>query len=748
MKQKLYKILSVVSLSLAVMVFAGEVFAQATWAEPDCNPSDDPTICNISAPINVSDSDQTKTGGLSINGTLEATSSFQYTGATGSFSVTPDSITDSMVEDDLTANIFIRDGDYSSPGYQAVNLGSWNTVFTSSDEVTGMLDAAAIEPTSEYWVNETGDTMTGQLSIQPPDTALDITHSTANTSHAIDIYVSSSVDDGNSLTGAKALYIESDSPDINAIPIYVDVNGSAKTGIYVETNASNSTGIYVNQSGVNAPGIYVAADDNGVESYSSSAAGVRGETNSAYQAGVIGYTGAASSYGILGESAQAEGVYGNTYNGSGAYGTVGCANNANCGRWGGSEYAGLFDNGTLTFGRVIGNDFLPTDDETYGLYSYAAGANLGSIKLSGVDWGDVTLFASDGSELWVHHNHSSNPAHWRIDGSTMQENINRPFGSAGYTGATLAPKGLVAVHDSDGEVCEWEKRADRFQCPYGAGDPGFIDGTRAGIVKLYFDGKYFWGGKDVSKGMVRFDADYSNNVATPATAGWGPNSKIRDIILADNDIYYIEDRDPVTNESRIVKLDRNGNSIIRDWTFTSYDLDSLVFDGKYLWASASDGPVSAGGVFQGLMRIDVETEVTDKFDFNSSYPTDFDSPTDMVFDGTYIWVLLKGSSKAARVSPFIKDGASLAVVNDEFIDFAIPPHMITYDGNSIFIIGDNGTAGSTKIYKLAAGKGYGQDWSGVLPREGISLWDYNTGNGACIRVESGTLAVYTGALCN
>lgn len=75
MKRQLLFIFSLLSLPFVVN-------AATTWSEPSCDPSVDPTVCNISAPINVSATTQTKAGGLAITGALSTGSSLTVAGAT------------------------------------------------------------------------------------------------------------------------------------------------------------------------------------------------------------------------------------------------------------------------------------------------------------------------------------------------------------------------------------------------------------------------------------------------------------------------------------------------------------------------------------------------------------------------------------------------------------------------------------------------------------------------------------------
>lgn len=95
----------------AVFLLVSALPAQAAWNTPTCNPDDvDPTdpTCNVSAPLNVSDADQIKTGELEVHNTVSAedliiSNSFSGTG-NGTVSITTsagDAVT--VTQDDVTS---------------------------------------------------------------------------------------------------------------------------------------------------------------------------------------------------------------------------------------------------------------------------------------------------------------------------------------------------------------------------------------------------------------------------------------------------------------------------------------------------------------------------------------------------------------------------------------------------------------------------------------------------------------------
>lgn len=754
------RILNFVIVTIFIVVPTHLVSAQSFWQEPNCDPSIDPAACNVAAPLNVSSSNQTKIGGLTIQGTLNATSGFTFSGAASSFSVTPDSITDSMVSNTLTASSFVRNGDYSATG-AAVNLNTWTSTPSASAEVLGTLPTSAI---ADDWVNETGDTMTGELAINPgSNRAILITQTTTTAQHAISI-------GQGATTNGIGIHIDNPSSSATAYPINIRVVNATRRAINIEQGAVDGIGVYAYGTGSNTIGIYGYGNNttgrgvvgiagtlpgtglpsgtagvygisytNGTSgiygSGTTSGDGVIGETSATNRSGVIGKASATGAIGVSGQSTTSTGVFGATTGTSGNYGVIGCANNTNCGKIGGVEFAGQFDN------RVVGYDFLPTEEERFGTNSFRTGGKWGSVTISGIDWEYVTFMASDGEELWVNLAHPANPNMYRVNSAMMTQNTSQSHGSIGFRGATLGSKGFLTIRNTDGEICVWEKAAASFSCP-GTPDPD-LEYTES----IWFDGSYYWAGRTGGRGITRFDDTFTFAASVQTTGATGPGSSaIVDFTQDEKNVYALEDTNTgvFPSSSKIKVIDRSGNKIDKEYNFNNLEVRALEFDGKYIWGAA----VTTSGQ-DGLVRLDPVTGSFSFLDFSAPYPTQFDGPRDLVFDGTYLWVILENSLMMARVSPYQANLASPTVIENDFMTFSYAPHTITFDGEAIWVlVRDTSGAGTTNIVRIHSGKGYGYQTTTVFPREGISIWDNTTGTGSCIRVESGALVVNTGALCN
>lgn len=754
------RILTFVITITFVVVPTHLVNAQSFWQEPNCDPSIDPAACNVAAPLNVSSSDQTKLGGLTIQGNLNATTGFSFSGAASSFNVTADSITDSMVSNTLTASSFVRNGDYSATG-AAVNLNTWTSTPSSSSEVLGTLPTSAI---ADDWVNETGDTMTGELAINPANNrAILITQTTNTAQQAISIGQSAT-------TNGVGINIDNPSSSATAYPINIRVVNATRRAISIEQGAVDGIGVYAYGTGSNTIGIYGYGNNStgrgivgitgtlpgtglpsgtagvyGV-SYTNNAPGVYGngttvgngvigETTGSSRTGVFGKASGTSSVGVMGESSAYYGLYGNTTSSVGFYGVIGCRNNQNCGKLGGSEYAGQFDN------RVVGYDFLPTEEERFGTNSFRTGGKWGAVTISGIDWEYVTFMGSDGEELWVNLAHPANPNMYRVNSAMMTQNTSQSHGSIGFRGATLGTKGLLNIRNTDGEICVWEKDAASFSCP-GTPDPD-LEYTES----LWFDGSYYWAGRTGGRGITRFDETFALAASAQTTGAGGPGSSaIVDFTQDEKNVYALEDTNTgvFPSGSKIKVIDRSGNKIDKEYTFPDWEVRALEFDGKFVWGTA----VTTSGR-DGLVKLDPVNGGYAFLDFTTLYAAQFDNPKDLVFDGTYLWVTLENSFMMTRVSPYQVDPANPTVIENDFITFSYAPQTITFDGEAIWVlVRDTSGAGTTNIVRIHSGKGYGYQTTTVFPREGISIWDNTTGTGSCIRVESGALVVNTGALCN
>lgn len=348
------------------------VYAQS-WAEPDCNPATDPASCNVSAPLNVSSSGQTKAGPLTITGALTGgstltiadtsvlstlvvngtnstfnspaifNSSFTYTGNAANFVISADTIIDADVSNTLTSSNYVGTG------------STTNAVDLATAEVAGQLPASAVK---EEWVNVIGDNMTGALIITPSSAVDGLTINPNSTQEAIyingitgqplvNLYQSGGTGPGLSVTmnagtsgrglnvyvdpasGSKAVYLESDSTTSAAYVLDVRSDGSSARTINVTNVTASGYGILASASGATSTAIRGSGTSYGVFGYASdsgTAAGVYGAGNQAYG----GYfssagTSATTLYAELTSAAtttSSKAIYGAGKNGYGGYFTA------------------------------------------------------------------------------------------------------------------------------------------------------------------------------------------------------------------------------------------------------------------------------------------------------------------------------------------------------------------------------------------------------------------------------------------
>lgn len=703
----------VVMVSIVVpIIFPSVAQAQAAWEPPLCDPSADPTTCNIAAPINVSSANQVKAGSLTVGG-------FSISGSSPVTNVNltvPNSlIVDDMVSNTLTASKFSR----GSGGTDAVDLSKWHTSTAGANiEVVGALPAGAI---TDEWVNVIGDTMTGTLLINNSSgTSLGISNTSTSGTSALDVVVTGSIPRAVNIT----------------------TQATSGTGIWIDTSAaSSSTGIYIT---AKKYGVYAYSDDTLYQTIyglnNNGGTGVYGHTksgtgNSVATQGYMEGTGT----GVVGFSSQGNGVNGITAGTTTKiWGVTGCAGGGsiNCGFLGGNDVAGRFDD------RVVGDQFLALNEPSVDDSAYRATGKWGSIQIQGVDWQNLSFMESDGEELWLNLAHPANPMMYRLNSAMATQNISASPGSIGFVGAAIGAKGFVTVRNTDGEICEWQKNASSFACP------GTPDADLQGTESLFFDGTYYWAGRTNGRGITQFDNSYSvaNIIPTTGAAG-GPQAAIIDFVQDETNVYALEDSDVTStpSNSRLHVIDRKSNKVTATYVFTGMEVHKIIYDGKYIWGTALN---SSGK--SGLLRIVPASGQADFLDFQTKYgTTQFDKPNDLVFDGTYIWVILGGSKTMARISPYQEDIASPKIIGDEFVTFTYEPLLITFDGEAIWVVvDDTASAGITSVQRFFSGHGSGYQTTTVFPKEGISLWDYDTGQGICLRVESGALTVNTGALCN
>lgn len=307
--------------------------AKAAWVDPGCDPAvSGPGCASISAPLNVSSTNQTKTGGITAGG-LTSTNGLNVT---GSVVLPPNSVLDAAVQDNVTANRYVlKTGDTVS-GNLTVNgtttcnnLTANGTLILPNNSVTDAMVTDSI--TANKYVARTGDTMTGSLQINSASSGL-ISNST--------------------------------------------------TGYGVYGTSTDGYGLFA-----------TSGNNNAVYAYSNNSVGINGFSYTNY--GIYGATIGVGYAGVGGLSSAGPGVYGTT-GGSSYYGVMGCSGSANCGSLGGNTYAGYFNGAVKSTGqiesdsniKINANKGLTLYDEAGNAYcikmfSNSAAAPGGSAKVTG-----------------------------------------------------------------------------------------------------------------------------------------------------------------------------------------------------------------------------------------------------------------------------------------------------------------------------------------------------------------------------
>jgi carbon monoxide dehydrogenase subunit G len=667
------------------------VTAQALWAEPSCDPADDPNGCNVSAPLNVSSVSQTKSGALTLTGVLTtnggitintvgltanaaaqfnnnvtvsgttslgtltvngvsstfnsqaifnnnvtATSKFTYSGASGNFSLTADSIDDSEVNNNLTASIFRGSGSSTD----AVDLGT--------AEVSGTLSSSSV---TDVWVNTTGDTISSgtgltikpssgiALTIQPTSSAEGISISGSSTLPLISLNAggTSSNSKGlyvnlNATSAARAIDVVSASSDY---PLYISGTGTATRSIYASNVANNGAAIYGTASGTTSSGVVGAGTYYGGY-FTSNTNGLYSRGDGGYGAYVVATdtTGPAvwARLTNTGTTTSSKAVYGEGANGYGGYFTA-------TGTSSSAIYAGNTGNGGK--GIDISTSGIGINITTSSTTSTATGI---VISASGGQKGIVISASSTGIDV----NTSS--------GVAIEANDDSIHTTAGYRGGQFYPAGnnSTDLHaNTDAELVDSISITSA---------PGLDAGG------LVFDGSDVWvaGGAHSSVfgsvAVQRISAyngqlSASYNPSSIPAGGWSPGA----MIYATGKVFAFQENGTDTQYLSIDPYDDSASSITGNLS-TSLAISSAVDDGENIWLGTSNriyklsGRVSLASVKSGIGQI-VDMLYADGYiwaldhDNSRLYQLNQTSgltvstitvgsgPVDMEYDGAYIWVL-------------------------------------------------------------------------------------------------------------
>lgn len=745
-----------------VIWLATPVVLLATWAEPTCDPAADPTSCNISAPINVSTSNQTKSGGLTLDGALitngtitanstitaagavtinatgsltvngnstlgtitsgilivngtsstfnsqaifnngmDVASKFNYTGAAGNFTITADSINDSEVSDTLTASIFIGTGSTTN----AVDLNT-----------------AELNTTGETWVNTTGDTMTGTLTINPTTgRAIAIQPNTTSDGIWISGATGEALVSLNQTGNGKGIYLNTiagvTGKGIEVVyagsgyPVEIRSTGSSTRSLTVENGTTGGYGVYSKAGGTNSTGVAGTGTLYGTVGASTTGTGGFFITDAAGGTGLY----ATLNNTATTTSSKALEVVGK--NGYGAYITAD-----------GDSATGLYventnTTGTYSVGYFKANGATASTGTTTALYAentstasgitkYAIQATATSPTGEGIyavsDYGQAGHFKSDfGKGIYVDVS----------GGGTYGIDIDAPGAVAGINIAV--DDGEVALDANNGEIkAEGGFRGGQFYANENAGNgvmpnvtPDYSDSTSltSGYTTtgLMYDGSQIWVAR---KGTYPTDGILENVDTAQAK------------LLSDTSVGFSLTTAPVyapgyisgdyvwvfsTASDSYAYLDRQTGSITTGSSGATDYPNAVVFDGKHLWLGGNNSimqysytgvlstRVSGLGNISDIIYADGYIWAADDTN-NVVHQVDVDTYTDqqitvgtdpsaLVYDGANVWVANYSDDTLTKISTTDNSTTSYTISS-----LGIGPNDIVFDGANIWIGFDNG----------------------------------------------------------
>lgn len=736
--------------------------ALAVWAEPSCDPAVDPTVCNVSAPLNVSSTDQSKAGGLNIdgtftvggsltvngtnsifaspaifNGSLTAANSFVFSGSAGNFTLTPDSIEDADVSNNLTASQFIMGSASVTP---AVDL--------NTTEVTGTLPASAI---TDLWVNTTSDTMTGTLTVQPTASNPSIISSgfsnqalvslnptgTSASSAGLSVSVSSPLANGiivsptgigttgsgiliSSSAGRPGMLIDTTG---TGYPIVITSRGSAVHGIDVVMQGSSATGVIASATQSGGTGVSGAGDSyggyftagsgtgvvglgvlNGVLGNSTSGAGVSGSSTS----GNGGYFTSSSGTGVRVDATGS--VYGVDIVGTSATTTGLHINNAGLGASITSNSMGVnitvpdyniaveANNGVIhSTGGFRGGQFYANEASGSSMYPDVEPNDLQYISFGTLATGRSLLY--DGGSIWVGLYRTGSP-------STQINRMSTMDGHQVYTNASVFPDAgvLTMVNDlvyafyNDGNYVTY----DRYDGTVG----GAILSASINPTATMYDGQSIWLG---TANRIYQWSDLRTNSITARAINLG---NISDIVYADGFIWAAD-----SSNDLVYKI--NPNNYARSSIAVGDNPVTLVYDGQYIWV-ANDAAIDSD---DSLTRINTQDDSTNAVPI-SVLGAD---PTTLVFDGIHIWIGFNAYGVGYYNVATNSTGKYNTLDNASIYD-------MVFDGTYLWALKDDG------VYQIPTGTGHGNDYISIT--DGILMYD-RLGVVHCVYINGGNVTATT-----
>ncbi len=664
----------------------------ALWAEPACDPAIDPTACNISVPLNVSNSNQTKEGGLTINGTLTANGpsifsnlgsitadgpvlirgplniqnttifsnpypvtvngTFTYAGVNSGFVLTADSIDDNEVSNTLTASIFQGTGSTSD----LVDL------------------ASEVNTIGETWVDTTGDTMTGTLTLAPASSVDALTITPNSTQEAVYISGSSnrplvSLNPTGTVGGSLGLYVNMTTGSANGINA-----NSTTTGYPIYATANSATrSIYATNSRVSGYAIYGVATNT--TSY-----GVGGSGTSAGIIGssVNGYGGSFSSATTTGSALYTALTSASTTATSKALEVVGK-----------NGYGGYFtSDGNSSTSLYVENTNNVAGFNKFGIQTIATTpAGVGIAATS--DYGIAGEFNSTSGGVGVSINVADFGTAIDANGGVIKDVV-------GYSGGQFYPneQPSTAVYSNE-----------KIQIIS-------LESLRGNAEDLFFDGDSIWH----TDMFTVFTTDYNGYEQHSLRDGHSIDSATLwysdtiEINMATDTLYFFTDSGDYYTKDR---LDGSESSSTLSSSIT---INSSAFDGEdmwfgtnssiYQWGNLSTLTSRASGlgtivdmVYANgyLWAVDSSNDVVYKMDTSSYSSTSIsvsDNPQAIVFDGQSLWVANYNDTTLTRINVNTNDTTSYSVSPG-----GSNPQALTFDGSNIWI--GYGNSGGVAAFNVA-----------------------------------------------
>lgn len=679
MQNILIKISKLFLVFLFSIIAFSNVSNAATWSEPTCDPTTDPTSCNVAAPINVGSDNQTKTGALTISNALNANSVTATSGditinsASGNLVVKGGLINlntsagVNKISMSGTAGTITASGLVTLTGSLAVNnsnitltSGNFNItsgsigVTTGNVSVTGgYVSTNTIQYTSGDMTitSGTSGTTKGSLNLVASTQGANIGSVYMKPGTSGYVYVQPGGSGGTYMNGSLVnsqtfqyapgtLTIKAGAAATNGSIVLnangtsagngdVSINPSASYGTVKITgptdmlnNTQVKTGLKVTQT-QNAIGLDIVSSTATTTSAAAriTAANNTGlEVNTTDSAGIIVTANTAAAAGEYGVKAVTTGVgvYGNTLAGGNA-GVIGCYEGENCGKLGLEAYAGFFEGDVLSYG---------------------------SIEAYNEVIGDKFIPTADQYSVFPYNIHQKDAL-----------STNYFFGDITNFGYLTTTGKSFMIYDMvwDGQNM-WARAYNETD-----GVSSIVTFNSAGRVTYYSDLTYA----------------YFNRTRGGITA-------------MNNSIIYSGERKPALTTYCYYKVINKDDFTSTNFSFTANGCYSVINDGTYVIGQSTSN--------DNINIIDLENGLYNSFDVSSmdvsGVTLSCTDPKNLAWDGEYVWATCSGNDKVLKMKYSCEIVYNPSTGNDELscdVDQASTytvddaPDLILYDGKDVWV---------------------------------------------------------------